>query len=82
METVWDWITVFVFAGLVTLLMQRSQAEVPKDSLWQYAPPVLGCAVANYLGNEGYAIVAALLLVAIGAYIYIVLDVRLPSQRK
>lgn len=82
METVWDWITVLIFAGLVTLLMQRSQDEVPKDSLWQYAPPVLGCAVANYLGNEGMDVIAVVLLVGIAAYIYHVLDVKLPSQRR
>ena len=82
METIWDWVTVFIFAGLVTLLMQRSQAEVPKDSLWQYAPPTIACAVANYLGNEGYPLPAILLLIAIGVYVYQILDVRLPSQRK
>lgn len=82
METFWDWITVFIFAGLATLLIQRSQAEVPSDKLWQYAPPAIGCAVANYVGNEGQHLAAGAILVAIAVYIYQVLKVRLPNQRK
>lgn len=39
METYWDWLTVIAFAGLVTLLLQRSSEEHPQDELWQYAPP-------------------------------------------
>ncbi|MEE4538494.1 MAG: XrtV sorting system accessory protein [Erythrobacter sp.] len=80
METVWDWITVMIFAGLVTLLIQRSQEEVPRDRLWQYAPPAIGCAVANYAGNEGYPLIAVALLAAIAYYVYAVLKVRLPSS--
>ncbi len=81
METIWDWVTVFIFAGLATLLIQRSQEEVPRDSLWQYAPPALGCAVANYLGNEGYEIAAIAIIVATAVYIFKVLDVRLPFMK-
>ena len=77
METVWDWATVFVFAGLVTLMLQRSMMEEPPDSLWHYAPPAIGCAVVNYIGNEGYDIVAAAGLVAIAVYIFKVLKVPL-----
>lgn len=79
METVWDWLTVFCFAGLVTLMLQRSSEEVLRDKLWQYAPPALGCAVANYLGNEGMHIAAALLLAGVIVYIFVVLKVRLPK---
>lgn len=75
METVWDWITVFIFAGLATLLIHRSQQEVPPDKLWHYAPPSVGCAVANYVGNEGYDVVAALIVVAILWYVHKVLKV-------
>ena len=79
METVWDWLTVFAFAGLVTLLIQRSQEEEPRDHLWQYAPPTVGCAVANYLGNEGFGIIAGVLLMAIAIYVWKVLKVNLPN---
>ena len=80
METVWDWLTIFIFAGLVTLMLQRSSEEKPRDKLWQYLPAALGCAVANYLGNEGIVWAAVLLLIAVFAYIVIVLKVRLPGR--
>ena len=53
METVYDWVTVAIFAGLVVLFLQRSSAETePRDSIWQYLAAAIGCAVANYLGNN------------------------------
>lgn len=79
METVWDWLTVFCFAGLVTLMLQRSSEEVLRDKLWHYAPPAVGCAVANYLGNEGMHIFAAIVLACVVVYIFVVLKVRLPK---
>jgi hypothetical protein len=79
METVWDWLTIFLFAGLVTLLLQRSSEEKPKDKLWQYLPPALACAVANYLGNEGIVWAAVLILIALVAYVLLVLKVRIPG---
>ena len=78
METVWDWLTVFCFAGLVTLMLQRSSEEVLRDKLWHYAPPAIGCAVANYLGNEGMPILAGLLLAGVIVYIFTVLKVEIP----
>ena len=81
METVWDWLTVFAFAGLVTLLLQRSSEDEPRDKLWQYAPPALGCALANYIGNEGQQVLAALILGAAVLYIFAILKVRLPWSK-
>jgi hypothetical protein len=77
-ETFWDWITVFAFAGLATLLLQRSAEEEPRDQLWQYAPPAVGCAVVNYIGNEGYHFPAAVLFGAVIVYIFKVLKVPVP----
>ena len=57
METVYDWVTVAIFAGLVVLFVQRSTAEEQlkeHDSLLLYLGAALGCAVANYLGNQGW----------------------------
>ena len=51
METIYDWLTILVFAGLIVLFLQRSQGE-PRDHLWQYLLASVGCAVTNYLGNE------------------------------
>lgn len=81
METVWDWLTVFGFAGLVTLLLQRSSENEPSDKLWQYAPPALACAVANYVGNEGMPAIALLILIAAVAYIFVVLKPQMPWGR-
>lgn len=75
METIWDWTTLFAFAGLVTLMLQRSSAEQPVDKLWHYFPPALGLAVANYMGNEKQPIIAGLLLVGVAVYTYVVLKV-------
>lgn len=79
METYWDWLTVIAFAGLATLLLQRSSEEEPRDELWHYAPPAVGCAVTNYLGNEGQHLIAAVLFVGVIAYIVMILKVRLPK---
>jgi hypothetical protein len=73
METVWDWLTVAIFAGLIVLFLQRSMAETPKDKLVSYAPAAIGCAVANWLGNNHYEIVAVAAVGAILAYIWFVL---------
>ena len=76
METIWDWVTIFGFAGLVTLLLQRSSEDEPRDKLWQYAPPAIACAVANQVGNADYHLAAAAILIAAGVYVYYVLGVR------
>lgn len=73
MQTPFDWVTVMLFTGLVVLLLQRSSMEEPSDKLWQYAPPAIGCAIVNYLGNEGYTIAAIAGIVAVIAYILFVL---------
>lgn len=51
METIYDWSTIIVFAGLIVLFLQRSQGA-PRDHLWQYIVAALGCALTNYIGNE------------------------------
>lgn len=79
MQTVWDWLAIFIFAGLVTLLLQRSSEERPKDKLWQYVPAGLACAAANYLGNEGIDWAAVTLLVVLALYVTLVLKVGMPK---
>ena len=73
METVYDWATVSIFAGLVVLFLERSTKDEPTDSLYQYLIPATGSAVANYLGNESYDIAAIALIGAIVAYVVWVL---------
>ncbi len=73
METVYDWVTVAIFAGLITLFLQRSSMAEPVDTIYHYFPPAIGCAVANYFGNQGDNAIAIILLVAILIYIWLVL---------
>ena len=86
MSTIYDWVTVAIFAGLIVLFLQRSSAEgEPVDSIWQYLIAAIGCAVANYLGNRalkngvdgsvdyiGHAL-AVVTLVAVLAYVWFAL---------
>lgn len=73
METIFDWLSVAIFSGLIVLFLQRSSEAEPRDHLWQYLAASGGCAVANYLGNEGYDVWAGLALVFVLAFIWIVL---------
>lgn len=79
MQTPYDWITIAIFAGLIVIFLQRSVGEgEPQDSILSYLPPAIGCAVSNYVGNQGYDILAILGIVAVLAYSVIVLK---PFQR-
>jgi hypothetical protein len=74
METIYDWITVAIFGGMVVLFLHRStQDEPPKDTLLQYLPPAVGCAAANYVGNHGQGPLSAAIVVAVLIYIALVL---------
>lgn len=73
METIYDWITVAMFAALIVLFLQRSTAEVPRDTMLSYLPPALACALGNYLGNEGYHLPAILVIAAVPLYVWFVL---------
>lgn len=72
METIYDWVSLAIFAGLIVLFLQRSTSEQPeKDvSLLYYLGAGVGCAVADYAGNHGQDVVAILLLVATLAFIF------------
>ena len=78
METIFDWITVVLFAGLIVLFLNRSMSSgSSRDPIWHYAPPAIGCALANYFGNHeqtafGFAIVAAV----IGYTVYVLKPFR------
>jgi hypothetical protein len=81
LETVYDWVTVAIFAGLVVLFLQRSAGEgPPRDSMLQYLGASAGCAVANYFGNKAvggaglpYHALAVAVIVATLAYIHFAL---------
>ena len=71
---VYDFLSLGIFAGLIVLFLQRSiEPGAFKDHLWQYLVAACGCAVFNYLGNNGYTVAAVLMIVATLAFIYYVL---------
>jgi hypothetical protein len=79
-KTIYDFVTVGLFAGLVILFLQRSTAPEPQDHMYQYAPPAIGCALANWLGNQavelnnqGFHVAAVATIVASIGYVIVVL---------
>ena len=74
MQTIYDWVTVAIFAGLVVLYLQRSMAPPElQDRVLNYLPPAVGCAIANYVGNEGQILLASGITFAVLLYVYFVL---------
>ena len=73
MSTIWDWLTIIAFGGLVVLMLNRSMEDNPRDNLIEYLVPAAGCAMANYAGNHYSDVGAALLLMLVGVYVYKVL---------
>ena len=76
METVYDWITVAIFGGLVVLFLHRSvQPGDPQDTILHYLPPAVGCAVANWLGNplQNQGLFSFLMVVVVVLYVIQVL---------
>lgn len=81
MNTVYDWVTVAIFAGLVVLFLQRSTAlGPPRDSMLHYLGASAGCAVANYFGNKAvagagivYHLIAIAIIVATLAFVHLTL---------
>lgn len=76
METVYDWITVAIFGGLVVLFLHRSvQPGEPQDHILQYLPPAIGCAIANWVGNppQDQGLLSFLIVLAVLIYVVIVL---------
>jgi intracellular septation protein A len=50
-QTVYDWVTVAIFAGIIVLFLQRSVGPV-RDSMWPYLVAAIACAVTNQIGNR------------------------------
>jgi hypothetical protein len=80
METVYDWLSLAIFAGIIVLFLQRSSMENPPDRMIDYLPPALGCAIANQAGNYGLEhdsilmhAVGVVLLIGVVAYVWLVL---------
>jgi len=75
MQTVFDWLTVAIFAGLALVFLQRSAGARPAhDAVWKYAPPAVACVVANQIGNAG--VIAAATVMMFGTLLYIWFVIR------
>ena len=53
-------------------LLCRFGAKPPTTAI-HYAPPAIGCALANWLGNNGQDVIAVVVLAAVVAYTLYVL---------
>ena len=71
METIYDWVTVALFGGLIVLFLERSMNQgAPRDHIWQYLLASVGFMGTNYFGNEGQHIVAILILALTVGFIF------------
>ncbi|MFP3942403.1 MAG: XrtV sorting system accessory protein [Alphaproteobacteria bacterium] len=62
MSTVYDWVTVLIFIGLLALyFLRQDRTDVP---IARYMIAAAGCALANYLGNENYTLAAVAVIAA------------------
>ena len=88
METVYDWITVAIFGGLVVLFLHRSvQPGEPQDTIFHYLPPAVGCAVANWVGNppQNQGLISFLIVLTVLVYIAVILrpfGLKFPGKRQ
>ena len=71
MDTIYDWVSLAIFAGLIVLFLQRSTNDRAESdvSLLYYLAAGVGCAAANYFGNHGQTVIAVALLVVTVAFI-------------
>ncbi len=70
MKTPYDFVTMAIFAGLIVVFLQRSVGDRRDDDpMWRYFLAATGCAVGNYLGNQGFRFPAVIVIVATLAFI-------------
>lgn len=72
MRTIFDWLSLVLFAALAILFLRRSVEGESVRSMWKYLPPAIACAVGNYVGNNGQALLAVLFFgfaVAFGLFV-------------
>jgi putative exporter of polyketide antibiotics len=79
-STIYDAVTIGAFAFLAILYLQRSSATEPRDRIVHYVPPALGCALANWLGNNHQELLAVIVIAAVVAYTLLVLKPFSPAK--
>ena len=69
MKSIYDIVSMIMFAGVALLFLQRSAASEPDPApLWRYGVAAAGCAAGDVLGNNDQAIVAVAVLIATGVF--------------
>ena len=69
MKSLYDLVSLIIFAGIAVLFLQRSaSAEPDTTSLWKYAVAAIGCAVADVLGNNGQMIPSIIVFIALAVF--------------
>lgn len=64
MKSIFDVVSIALFAGLAILYLQRSASkEADPIALWKYAVAAVGCAVADFLGNNDQALLSVAMFV-------------------
>ena len=74
MQTLFDWLSVLLFALIALTYLQRSliRTNYP-DPVWRYIPPVAGCVTGNWLGNNGHPAFAIILLLTSVLFFIVIL---------
>ncbi len=80
MKTVFDLVSLIMFAGLAILYLQRSASPQPDSiALWKYAVAAIGCATADYLGDQGHAVMSVVVFAALIVFALLMLR---PMRRR
>ena len=65
MKSIYDIVSLILFAGVALLFLQRSAASDPDPvPLWRYGVAAAGCAAGAVLGNNEQKIAAIAVLIA------------------
>jgi hypothetical protein len=74
LKTIYDLISIGIFAGLAILFLQRSASPIQDPiPIWKYALPAVGLALADFLGNHDQAIFSIAVFLAVTGYALTVL---------
>ncbi len=66
MKTIFDFVTLGLFAGLAVLYLQRSASAEPDPvAIWKYGLAAIGCGVADYLGDHDQRIASMFVFAAV-----------------
>lgn len=75
MKTVYDIVSIIIFAAIAILYLHRSAAaQSDPTPLWRYALAAGGCALADYLGNHDQVFASVVVFIAVVAFSLLMLQ--------